>query len=96
MPDNDPDPEPSFISSSEKRRLDNKSKIIATQTPLNQPVYNIEIDGNIRNINSLNVIQIKKILREKKLNTFVPKDHLLERLTQVKKLISNPDQINEI
>jgi len=79
-----------------KRRLDNKSKIIATQTPLNQPVYNIEIDGNIRNINSLNVIQIKKILREKKLNTFGPKDHLLERLAQVKKLISNPNQINEI
>ena len=67
-----------------KRRLEQKNKQTTNQIHINQPIFNIIFENNIRNIDSLTVIQLKKLLKEKKLNTVGPKAELLERLAQVK------------
>ena len=67
-----------------KRRLEQKNKPTTNQIHINQPIFNIIFENNIRNIDSLTVIQLKKLLKEKKLNTVWPKAELLERLAQVR------------
>ena len=51
---------------SKKRRIDKKNKLINAEPQINQPVYNIEFEGNIRNINALTVIQLRTLLKQKK------------------------------
>ena len=68
---------------SKKRRIDKKNKLINTEPQINQPVYNIEFEGNIRNINALTVIQLRSLLKQKKINTYGSKAELLERLASV-------------
>ena len=68
---------------SKKRRIDKKNKLINAEPQINQPVYNIEFEGNIRNINALTVIQLRTLLKQKKINTYGSKAELLERLASV-------------
>jgi len=68
---------------SKKRRIEKKNKLINAETQINQPVYNIEFEGNIRNINALTVIQLRTLLKQKKINTYGSKAELLERLASV-------------
>ena len=68
---------------SKKRRIEKKNKLINTEPQINQPVYNIEFEGNKRNINALTVIQLRTLLKQKKINTYGSKAELLERLASV-------------
>ena len=47
------------------------------------PRNNIEFEGNIRKNNALTVIQLRTLIKQKKINTYGSKAELLERLASV-------------
>ena len=60
-----------------------KNEQKAKQNVINKPIIFIEFNGNTRNIESLTVIELKAILKKRKLHHYGNKELLLTTLAQV-------------